>query len=259
MLQATDLDDDSYLPTYKTKAHRYADCISYKRTAVREILKEGYVCHVGFVYDDFKNPPYPVALPTLYALDTSANPTNPEHSERLYLHGSSKARLYATAIKNPAEGVPVCLTVSLVDSMVLAERAFWHAVYYRSVMAYGNAIPVTDEGDKMAALEVVVEHMFKQRWQDTEPPSKTEPPDNPEFEHVGVLRLELTEASAKIQEGDTATGKCGLKYEEDQDPVHWGGVIRVSQAYGDPQPNEATKKSGIPIPEYLKGYHRPQT
>lgn len=249
MSRVANPDNDSYPITYKTEAHRFAKCVNYERATVREILKEGYVCHVGFDYNDSTNPPYHVVLPTLYALDTNPGPTGPE---RLYLHGLNEARLYTTAARDPENGVPVCLTVSLVDGLLLAERAFWHGIYYRSVMVYGNAIPVTNPGDKMAALQVLVEHMFKGRWNDTDHP------DVDELGRAGVLRLELTEASAKILDSTTKLGKCDLKYEEDQDPEHWSGVIPVGQAYCHPQPNEATIKAGIGIPPYLKGYHRPQ-
>lgn len=252
-----------YPVTKRTKAHAlphgYPQCVSYKRETVHEILKEGYVCHVGFNYTEKntqESDPYPVVLPTLYGIDT----TTPEV---LYLHGSIDARLYQTACDTVTypDGVPVCLTVSLVDHMVVGARAFWNAVYYRSVMVYGTVTPVTDANEIMHALKSHVEHMFKGRWNDTRHPNERE------LASVGVLSLSLKEASAKVQDGtrmikfddDGPPGKGSLEYEEESPPTHWAGVIPVCQGYATPQPNAETIKAGIKIPEYLKGYNRPQT
>lgn len=253
--------DDSYPITERTKAHEppygYPQCVSYERATVHDILKEGYVCHIGFNYTEKntqKTDTHPVVLPTLYGIDT----TTPEV---LYLHSSIDARLYQTACdqKTYPDGVPVCLTVSLVDHMVVGAHAFWNGVYYRSVMVYGNVTPVTGENEKMHALESLVEHMFKGRWNDTQKPD----PSGDEFKSVGVLSLTLNEVSAKVQDGttikDTKIGKGGLEYKEDLTPTYWAGVIPVCQGYAHPQPNTETIQAEIKIPEYLKGYNRPQT
>lgn len=255
---------NDYKITERTKAHKlphgYPQCVSYERETVHDILKEGYVCHVGFDYTE-KDPQgpddtHPVVLPTLYGIDT----TNPD---LLYLHSSTDARLYQTACNKTAypNGVPVCLTVSLVDHLAVGEHAFWNGVYYRSVMAYGNVSPVLNEGEKMQALKSLVEHIFKGRWNDTEQPDKI----GDEFTSVGVLSLALEQVSAKVQDGtkkinyiDGKRYHKGVEYKEDVSPKYWAGVIPVCQGYAAPQPSDETIKAGIEIPKYLKGYNRPQ-
>ena len=252
---------DYYNVTVRTKAHKlphgYPQCVSYKRETVYDILKEGYVCHVGFNYTE-KNTQnsdtHPVVLPTLYGIDTT-------NHDLLYLHGSADARLYQTACDVTPQGVLVCLTVSLVDHMVVGYPAHSNAVYYRSVMAYGNAIPVTDVNEKGQALESIVEHMFKGRWNNTQHPDHKK-----DFENIGVLSLSLEEVSAKVQDGtrliqfnEKKIGKGSLEYEEEPTHTYWTGVIPVCQGYAHPEPDTETIKAGLEIPDYLNGYGRPQT
>jgi uncharacterized protein len=223
---------DSYPcgPTPRTKVKRLARNARYDRRTVHEILDEGFVCHVAFVSDGA-----PVALPTLYG----------RQDGRLYLHGSRQARLHEMAERSGSGGLPVCLTVTLVDGLVLARSAFQHTINYRSVAIHGTVHPVTDPKDQHLALACLVEHVIRGRWNDTRPPT------DKELSWTGVLRLDLNEASAKVR-----TGGPRDETKADIDLPHWAGHLPIRQTYGPPVP-AGDLDSSVPLPAYLKYYTRP--
>ncbi|MEU4488775.1 pyridoxamine 5'-phosphate oxidase family protein [Streptomyces purpurascens] len=212
----------AYAPTDRTVPTRSPDRASYDRELVHAILDEAYVCHLGFVRDGA-----PVVLPTLFA----------RAGERLYVHGSTGSRpLRAAGQADP--GLPVCLTVTHVDGLVLARSAFHHSINYRSVVVHGVAHDVTDPEEKRQALDALVDHVVPGRAADSRPANKKE------LAATAVLRLDLDEVSAKLRTG-------GVNDEpEDLALPHWAGVVPVQKTYGTPIPDPGLAP-GTELPGYL--------
>ncbi|WP_328832774.1 pyridoxamine 5'-phosphate oxidase family protein [Streptomyces sp. NBC_00252] len=212
----------AYTPTDRTVPTRSAERASYDKELVHAILDEAYVCHLGFVRDGV-----PVVLPTLYG----------RVGERLYVHGSTGARpLRMTGKADP--GLPVCLTVTHVDGLVLARSAFHHSINYRSVVVHGIARQVTDPEEKRTALDALVDHVVPGRSADSRPANKKE------LAATMVIRLDLDEVSAKLRTGGANDDP------EDLDLPHWAGVVPLRPAYGTPLPNDDLTP-GIELPDYL--------
>lgn len=212
----------AYTPTDRTVPTRSAQRASYDKELVHAILDEGYVCHLGFVRDGA-----PVVLPTLYG----------RVGERLYVHGSTGSRpLRMAGQADP--GLPVCLTVTHVDGLVLARSAFHHSINYRSVVVHGIAHQVTDPQEKRTALDVLVDHVVPGRAADSRPANAKE------LAATAVLRIDLAEVSAKLRTG-------GVNDEpEDLSLPHWAGVVPVDRAYGAPRA-DADLAPGTQLPDYL--------
>ena len=212
----------AYTPTDLTVPTRSAERASYDKELVHAILDTAYVCHLGFVRDG-----RPVVLPTLFG----------RVGERLYVHGSTGARpLRMTGKADP--GLPVCLTVTHVDGLVLARSAFHHSINYRSVVVHGIAHQVTDPEEKRTALDALVDHVVPGRSADSRPGNKKE------LAATMVIRLDLDEVSAKLRTG-------GANDEpEDLGLPHWAGVLPLNTGYGAPLPNDDLS-AGIELPGYL--------
>ncbi|GGV87952.1 pyridoxamine 5'-phosphate oxidase family protein [Streptomyces massasporeus] len=217
--------DTAYTPSDRTVPTRSPDRASYDRDLVHAILDEAYVCHLGFVRDGA-----PVVLPTLYA----------RVGERLYVHGSTGSRpLRAAGQADP--GLPVCLTVTHVDGLVLARSAFHHSINYRSVVVHGVAHDVTDAEEKRQALDALVDHVVPGRSADSRPANKKE------LAATAVIRLDLDEVSAKLRTG-------GVNDEpEDLALPHWAGVVPVRRAYGTPDADPGLAP-GTELPGYLAAF-----
>ncbi|WP_424888785.1 pyridoxamine 5'-phosphate oxidase family protein [Streptomyces sp. XH2] len=212
-----------YEQTERTTPTRARERASYDREVVHAILDAGYVCHLGFVRDGA-----PVVLPTLYG----------RVGDRLYVHGSTGSRPLRTAGRAGDAGMPVCLTVTHVDGLVLARSAFHHSLNYRSVVVHGSAFQVTEEAEKRAALDALVEQATPGRAADCRPASPKE------LAATAVLRLDLAEVSAKVRTG-------GVNDEpEDLALPHWSGVVPVAPAYGTPIPDKDLAP-GTPLPAYV--------
>ncbi|MEU7280131.1 pyridoxamine 5'-phosphate oxidase family protein [Streptomyces sp. NPDC045431] len=212
----------AYEPTDRTVLTRARERASYDRALVHSILDAAYVCHLGFVRDG-----RPVVLPTLYG----------RVGERLYVHGSTGSRPLRMAGK-PDPGLPVCLTVTHVDGLVLARSAFHHSLNYRSVVVHGIAHQVTDPEEKTTALDALVDHAIPGRSHDSRPANTKE------LAATAVLRLDLTEVSAKVRTGGPNDDP------EDLGLPHWTGVIPLSTTYGAPIPADDLDPS-IALPAYL--------
>ena len=213
------------LKTARTTVKRKADRGSHDFEVVARIVDEALYCHVGFVVDG-----QPFVVPTGYGRD----------GRTLYIHGSSASRMLGTL----SGGLPVCLTVTLLDGLVLARSAFHHSINYRSVMVLGAAEEVDGE-EKLHGLRVITEHMARCRWDDVRRPTKQE------LKATTVLKLEITEASAKVREG------FSIHDGEDLALPHWAGVIPFVLVPGRPLP-EPRLRPEIPLPTYLADYRRPQ-
>ncbi|MFC0597399.1 pyridoxamine 5'-phosphate oxidase family protein [Streptomyces palmae] len=205
-----------------TTPTRSRERAAYDRETVHAILDAGYVCHLGFVRDGA-----PVVLPTLYG----------RVGERLYLHGSTGSRpLRMAGQRDP--GLPVCVTVTHVDGLVLARSAFHHSINYRSVVVHGTAYQVTEEDEARAALDALVDHVVPGRAADSRPANAKE------LAATAVVRLDLEQVSAKIRTGGPSDEP------EDIGLPYWTGVLPVTHGYGAPVPADDLAP-GIPAPAYL--------
>ncbi|GEB48161.1 MULTISPECIES: pyridoxamine 5'-phosphate oxidase family protein [Streptomyces] len=221
-VQQPDEASAAYGPTARTRPTRARERAGYDRELVHAILDDDYLCHLGFVRDGA-----PVVLPTLYA----------RVGERLYVHGSTGSRPLREAGR-PEPGMPVCLTVTRVDGLVLAKSAFHHSVNYRSVVVHGLARQVTDPAERCAALDALVENIVPGRADDSRRA------DAKELAATAVVRVDLTEASAKVRTGGPEDEP------EDRNLPYWSGVLPVSRTYGTPVPADEPGP-GIPVPGYL--------
>jgi len=213
------------VPTDRTRVKRLAARASYERATIDAILDEGLVCHVGFTVDG-----QPYVIPTVYA----------RVRDELYIHGSAASRMLRT-LEN---GVPVCLTVTLLDGLVLARSAFHHSVNYRSVVVLGTAVPLEEEAAKRAALEAIVEHVVPGRTGSVRAPTAKE------VRATSVLRLPLVEASAKVRSGPP------LDDEEDYGLECWAGEVPLRMTALTPLADARLPPSISPPPSVV-GYRRP--
>ncbi|MEV6685411.1 pyridoxamine 5'-phosphate oxidase family protein [Streptomyces sp. NPDC051130] len=212
----------SYAPTGRTVPSRSRERARYDRETVHSILDQAYVCHLGFVRDGA-----PVVLPTLFG----------RVGDRLYIHGSTGSRPLLAAGKSDP-GLPVCVTVTHVDGLVLARSAFHHSLNYRSVVVHGTAYQVTDEEECRMALDALVDHVVPGRSADSRPANAKE------LAATAVIRLDLDEVSAKLRTGGPNDDA------EDLDLPYWSGVVPVAPAYGAPVPADDLAP-GIAVPGYL--------
>jgi nitroimidazol reductase NimA-like FMN-containing flavoprotein (pyridoxamine 5'-phosphate oxidase superfamily) len=210
--------------TARTKLKRLPQRGSYERETIYQILDEAFICHVGFIVDG-----RPFVIPTGYARD----------GDRLLIHGSAASRM----LRALSLEIDVCVTVTLLDGLVLARSAFHHSVNYRSVMIFGRAKIVSDEGEKLEALRAFTEHVVAGRWKDVRPPTENE------LKSTLVLSLLIDEASAKIRSG------APIDDEADYELDVWAGVIPLRLAAGVPV-NDTKLKEGIAVPGYALTYKR---
>ncbi|WNI19359.1 pyridoxamine 5'-phosphate oxidase family protein [Actinacidiphila sp. ITFR-21] len=208
-----------YPATDRTVPTRSRERAAYDREVVHALLDEGYVCHLGFIRDGA-----PVVLPTLYA----------RYGERLYVHGSTGSR----PLRGAAPGLPVCLTVTHVDGLVLARSAFHHSINYRSVVVHGVAHQVTDAQERALALDAIVEQAVPGRAADSRRANARE------LAATAVIRLDLKEVSAKVRAGGPNDEP------EDVTLPYWTGVVPVARTYGTPIPADDLDPA-IALPAYL--------
>jgi len=215
----------SSLPkTKRTTLKRLPKRAEYDREAVHRILDEGFICHVGFVVEG-----QPFVIPTGYA----------RIEDTLFIHGSQASRMLRALEK----GIEVCLTVTLVDGLVLARSAFHHSMNYRSVVVFGTATVVNQKSEKLAALRALSEHMIPGRWDEVRGPSESE------IKATTVLSLPLAEASAKIRTGPP------LDDDEDYELEVWAGVIPLRLSALAPVADPRLP-DGIKAPRYVREYRR---
>jgi len=215
------------LKTPRTKLRRLPARGAHDRATLDAILDAGLIAHMGFVHDG-----QPYVIPTLHA----------RRGDEVLIHGSSASR----ALRALAAGAPLCLTVTLIDGLVLARSAFHHSVNYRSVVLLGAARLLESAGEKAAALEAFAERMVPGRWESIRPPTAKE------LRATKVLVLPIGEASAKIRTG-------GPKDDDDDYALDaWAGVVPVGLAFGAPEP-DALLRDGIAVPDHVARLSGPQT
>ena len=214
----------TFTQTDRTKLKRLPKRGHFDRETVYGILDEGFICHVGFAPEG-----QPFVIPTGYA----------RVDDKLYIHGSQASRMLRTL----SGGVDACVTVTIVDGLVLARSAFHHSMNYRSVVIFGRAMLVEDPEEKNAALLALSEHFVRGRWADVREPSEQE------LKLTTVLRLPLAEASAKIRTGPP------LDDEDDYALPIWAGVVPLKLVAGEPIADPRLSE-GIAVPDYARNYQR---
>jgi nitroimidazol reductase NimA-like FMN-containing flavoprotein (pyridoxamine 5'-phosphate oxidase superfamily) len=208
----------------RTRLIRESDRAVYDREAVYKILDAGFLCHVGFVQDG-----QPFVIPTGYG----------RHGDTLYIHGSAASRMLREANK----GFPVCVTVTLLDGLVLARSIFNHSMNYRSVVILGQAAMVDDPAEKLEALRLLSEHILPGRWKDSRSPNERE------LKATTVLRLPIEEFSAKVRQGPVVDDAEDMSY-----PT-WAGVLPLPVVPGKAVPDERLDPK-LEVPDYVKNYNR---
>ena len=215
-----------FTPTERTKVRRKPDRGSYDRELTYSILDEAFVCHVAFIADGL-----PFVVPTNYV----------RVGDKLFLHGSVASRL----MKTLASGAPFCLSVTLLDGIVLSPTATGHSVNYRSVVVMGKAEPVEGESAKLAAMRDFVEYVIRGRWATVRPPS------DQELKGTMVVAVPLIEASAKVRTG------FAVDDGEEYTGGAWTGVIPMKWRAEAPIPDPRGNPKN-PIPPNVLSYSRPQ-
>jgi nitroimidazol reductase NimA-like FMN-containing flavoprotein (pyridoxamine 5'-phosphate oxidase superfamily) len=205
---------DNYTASSRTKVRRLPKRASYDKLAVHAILDQGFICHVGFAVEA-----QPYVIPTVYA----------RADDTIYVHGSAVSRMLRTLTQQ----VPVCITVTLLDALVLARSAFHHSLNYRSVVMLGNARLVDGSDEKMRALHLITNHVVPQRWEEARSPNALE------LKQSIVLALALDEVSAKIRSGPPVDD------EEDYALPVWAGLVPVETRLGVPV-DDGRVLAGVP-------------
>ena len=215
---------ESFASTSRTRVVREPERGVYDRDAVYRILDEGFICHVGFNLDG-----QPFVIPTSYG----------RSGDSLYIHGSAASRM----LRNLDKGIPVCVTVTLLDGLVLARSIFNHSMNYRSVVVLGTANVVEDAGEKLEALHRISEHILPGRWAESRQPNERE------LKATSALRVPITEFSAKVRQGPP------IDDEEDYDFRTWAGVIPLETVARPPIADERCNPE-IVLPAYARSYSR---
>lgn len=212
------------IPSPRTRVVREPERGVYDRATAYEILDEGFICHVGFVVEG-----QPFVIPTSYG----------RQGDALYIHGSAASRM----LKRTDEGIPVCVTVTLLDGLVLARSLFNHSMNYRSVVVLATATSVKDPAEKLAALRVLSEHILPGRWDQGRQPNERE------LKATLVMRVPIEEFSSKVRQGPAVDDEADYSF-----PV-WAGVLPLEMVPGGPI-RDARLDAAIELPEYVAQYSR---
>jgi uncharacterized protein len=202
-------------PSERSRIRRAPSRADYDRATIDAILDEALVAHLGFAVDG-----QPYVIPTLHA----------RSGDTVYVHGSAASRMVRTL----AAGTPACLTVTLLDGLVLARSAFHHSMNYRSVVVLGRARLVEGDAERREALRVFTERLVPGRWDEVRPPSRQE------LKGTRVLALTLDEASAKLRRGGPVDD------DEDYALDVWAGVVPLTLERGTPEPDERLRDGIVP-------------
>jgi nitroimidazol reductase NimA-like FMN-containing flavoprotein (pyridoxamine 5'-phosphate oxidase superfamily) len=206
--------------TKRTELRRIPNRGSHDWETINQILDAGFLAHVGFCVDG-----QTFVIPTLYGRD----------GEKLYLHGSAVSRM----LRELETGIPTCVTVTLVDGLVLARSAFHHSMNYRSVVAFGSARKIAEPEQKVESLRIISEHIISGRWADVRKPSEKE------LKATTVLEFSISEASSKVRSGPP------LDDESDYELPVWAGVLPLAMKFRPPIPDNRLIK-GVNLPVYVR-------
>jgi len=215
---------ETQIPTTRTRVVREPHRGVYDREEVYRILDEAFLCHVGFAVDG-----QPFVIPTSFG----------RKDANLYIHGSAASRM----LRQMKEGVPVCITVTLLDGLVLARSVFNHSMNYRSVVILGKATLVDDPKEKLEGLKVLSDHILPGRWDDSRQPNEQE------LKATSLLRVPIEEFSAKVRTGPP------IDDAEDMNFPTWAGVVPIELTAGTPVDDQQLDP-GIGVPAYIRPYSR---
>jgi uncharacterized protein len=210
--------------TQRATIRRLPQRASYDEETIHAILDAAFLAHIGFCVER-----QPFVIPTLYGRAGS----------NLYLHGSAASRM----LREVGAGIPACVTVTIVDGLVLARSAFHHSMNYRSVVAFGTAKRIEEQATKREALRVISDHLMARRWEDVRQPSEHE------LKATTVLTFEIEEASAKQRSGGPVDD------EEDLALDVWAGILPVHLATSTPEPDTRLKRTHE-VPGYIDNFAR---
>jgi nitroimidazol reductase NimA-like FMN-containing flavoprotein (pyridoxamine 5'-phosphate oxidase superfamily) len=213
---------EQFSPTERTRIVREPNRAVYDRDAIYKILDEGFVCHVGFTADGET-----YVIPTMYA----------RLGDAIYFHGSAASRM----LRNAAAGLDVCITVTLIDGLVLARSVFNHSMNYRSVVALGRAAAVDEASEKIAALQAFTEKILPGRWSDARQPNEKE------LKATSILRLGLNEVSAKVRSGPVEDDA------EDYALPVWAGLVPL-KLVAEPPIRDERSDPAISTPAYAANF-----
>jgi nitroimidazol reductase NimA-like FMN-containing flavoprotein (pyridoxamine 5'-phosphate oxidase superfamily) len=208
--------------TDRSKLKTNAKRAVYDFDTITKILDDAFICHIGFALEN-----QPFVIPTCYGRE----------NDKIFFHGSAGSRM----LKHIKTGSDICITVTMVDGIVLARSAFHHSINYRSVVIFGKAEEVTGLVEKTKALEIITEHIIPGRWKDVRRPNKKE------LNITTVFSMKFDEASAKVREGGPIDEK------EDIDLNIWAGVLPLKVITQDPI-RDSYLNENIPLPHYLLSY-----
>jgi len=220
----TVLEQSTSLQSPRTTVKRLARRGEYSRETINAIIDEALICHVGFVVDGS-----PVVIPTIHT----------RVGETLYFHGSAASRM----LRSLRDGIDACVTVTILDGLVMARSAFHHSMNYRSVVVLGKGREVVDREEKLQVLDALVEHVCTGRARDARAPNEAE------LRQTLVIAMPLAEASAKIRTGPAADD------EEDYALPIWAGVIPLALTPSWPVDDDRLV-AGVVAPAYVTGYRR---
>jgi len=207
----------------RNKVKRISNKGDYSKETINAIIDEGLFCHLGIIHDG-----RPVVIPTIHA----------RMGENLVFHGSNASRLIKASKEND-----MCVTITLLDGLVMARSLFNSSMNYRSVVLFGKGEIIEDHDERMDAFKAITDHIAPGRWDDARQPNETE------LKHTAVLKMPMDSASAKVSAGPPEDE------DEDYDLNYWAGVIPITQVYGSPE-KDPLLKEWINVPEYLKDYSR---
>ncbi len=206
----------------RNTVRRRAERGRYDRDTVYSILDSSFLCHLGFVSDG-----QPFVIPTLYGRE----------GDTIFVHGSSVSRM----LRDLSEGIRACVTVTIVDGMVLARSAFHHSMNYRSVTAFGTGSEVSDPDEKLHALKLISDNVLPGRWEDARLPTANE------LNVTSVISIPIEDAAAKIREGDPKDDA------KDYELPVWAGILPITSFIGGPIPDTKLEE-GIEVPDYLDDF-----
>jgi nitroimidazol reductase NimA-like FMN-containing flavoprotein (pyridoxamine 5'-phosphate oxidase superfamily) len=215
---------DSFAVSDRTRVVREANRAVYDRGAIYKILDEGFVCHVGFAAEG-----QPFVIPTMFA----------RVGDAIYFHGSAASRM----LRGAGSGLPVCITVTLTDGLVLARSVFNHSMNYRSVVALGVATLISETAEKLAALKAFTEKLIPGRWEDARQPNEQE------LKATSILKLPLTEVSAKVRTGGVEDDAADYALSV------WAGIIPL-RLVTDVAVRDERCDASIPTPPYAAHFRR---
>ena len=213
----------TYPISNRNRVKRISNNSDYSKESVHAIIDEALFCHLGIIHDG-----KPVVIPTIHA----------RMGDQIVFHGSNASRLLKISNNNE-----ICVTITLLDGLVMARSLFNSSMNYRSAVIFGKGEIIKDHDERMAAFKSITDHIAAGRWDDARQPN------NSELKQTSVVRMPIDEASAKIS--------MGPPDDEDEDYAldYWAGVIPINQTYGEPE-SDPILQEGITIPDYLKNYCR---